>query len=330
MRWRVRKSLKVFARGTSLRRRVAYSLAIVRMILVPVIFLAIYYLFAMGSIVDQIVSMDAPVAAMAERASIEMLDARRAERNYLLLHDPQEIQANRQALAHLEQIVADCRKLQPEEGAALDNIFAQANLYQQRFAEAVARVGEPRQPPESRIREVVQAYEKDLNELVRRGSHQSRAQLLQELQNRLGSLDAQIAATLVAEDPAFRQITLDLRTSGNRILELASDLENRSWERVQRDHMEARKLLRRAEWVLGIVSALTLLVSIWVSFVLPREAVRPLAELKAAVDHAAAGNYEIEVDVHGEGEVVDLATSVRSLIAHVREKRLNSGGTSAA
>jgi len=63
----------------SLRRRVAYSLAIVRLILVPVIFLAVYYLFRMGWIVDRIVSVHAPVATMAERASIEMLDARRAE-----------------------------------------------------------------------------------------------------------------------------------------------------------------------------------------------------------------------------------------------------------
>ena len=71
------------------------SLGLVRLILVPVIFLAVYYLFAMGSIVDRIVSVDAPVATNAERASIEMLDARRAETNYFLLHDPDDIARNR-------------------------------------------------------------------------------------------------------------------------------------------------------------------------------------------------------------------------------------------
>jgi HAMP domain-containing protein len=75
---------------------------------------------------------------------------------------------------------------------------------------------------------------------------------------------------------------------------------------------------------LGIVSALTLLLSIWVSFVLPRAVVRPLVELRAAVDRAAAGDYEIEFDVQGEGEVVALAASVRSLIDHVREKKTTS------
>ena len=32
-----------------------------------------------------------------------------------------------------------------------------------------------------------------------------------------------------------------------------------------------------------------------------------------------AGNYEIEFDIQGEGEVVQLANSIRLLIAHLRE-----------
>ena len=79
MSWRGREPMRVLTHPTSLRRRVAYSLATVRLILVPVIFLAIYYLIAMGRIVDRIVSVDAPVATLAERASVEMMEARRAE-----------------------------------------------------------------------------------------------------------------------------------------------------------------------------------------------------------------------------------------------------------
>src|SRR6266852_2808906 len=77
MRWRIRKAFKIFAPGSSLRKRVGYSLAIVRLILVPVIFLSVYYLFAMGRIVDRIVNVDAPGAKLAEQASIEILEARR-------------------------------------------------------------------------------------------------------------------------------------------------------------------------------------------------------------------------------------------------------------
>jgi CHASE3 domain sensor protein len=321
---RPRKPFRVFARGSSLRRRVAYSLAIVRLILVPVILLAIYYLFAMGRIVDRIVSVQAPVATMAQQASIEMLDARRAEKNYILLHSPEDLEANRQALSRLEQTLAACADLQPEEKPTLDRIQHQIHSYRQRFQEVVDRMGQPVAAPSVRIGEVVQAYEKDLNDLLKHSRGRSRGELVEELRARVGSFDSQITATFATDDPALRQATVDLRTTSDDVLTLARQLEKRSWERMQHSHEQARALIRRAEWVLIIVSSLTLILSVWVSFTLPRAVVRPLVDLKSAVDHAAAGNYEIEFDVQGEAEVVQLAESVRSLIAHLREKKNNS------
>ena len=324
MTWAVRKPFKVFARGTSLRRRVAYSLGLVRLILVPVIFLAVYYLFAMGSIVDRIVSVDAPTATLAERISLEMLDARRAERNYFLAYDPADLEANRQALSRMQQIIDTCRRLQPEESGTLEHIQSQAQFYQRRMADAVVRRGEVTEAPAQHLQEVIRAYTRDLDELLKGASRTNRAKLVEELHNRVGSLDAQVATTLEAEDPAFHQISADLRTSSDAIVQESNDLETRSWQRVLHDHERAGLLVRRAEWVLCIVSALTILLSVWVSFVLPRTVVEPLVALKAAVDRAAAGNYAFEFDVEGEGEVVQLANSVRKLLAYVREKEENS------
>src|ERR1039458_3740905 len=105
MAWRSRRSFRVLLQVFSLRRRVALSLALVRLILVPVIFLAVYYLFAMARIVDRIVNVDAPVATNAERASIEMLDARRAETNYFLLRDPDDVARNRESLRQLQKTI---------------------------------------------------------------------------------------------------------------------------------------------------------------------------------------------------------------------------------
>jgi CHASE3 domain sensor protein len=278
----------------------------------------------MGSIVDRIVSVDAPMATLAERISLEMLDARRAERNYFLVYDPADLESNHQALSRMQQIVDSCNQLQPEERSALDHIRSQVQFYQRRMADAVARRGEAPEAPVQHLREVVRAYTRNLDELLKGASHTNRAKLVEELHNRLGSLDAQVAETLEAEDPAFHQISADLRTSSDAIVQESSDLETRSWQRVQRDHERARGLVRRAEWVLSIVSFFAILLSVWVSFVLPRTVVEPLVALKAAVDHAAAGNYGIEFDVEGEGEVVQLANSVLNLLAHVREKEENS------
>jgi nitrogen fixation/metabolism regulation signal transduction histidine kinase len=319
--WRVPQPMRVFARGASLRRRVAYSLAIVRLILVPVIFLAIYYLYAMSRIVDRIVNVDAQVATLAESVSIQMLNARRMELNYFLLHDVEDLAASHQVLDHVTNTLRQCLALEPGEQDTILQIQTQLQIYRQRLDEAVTHLSQPGQSSQEHLQEVVRAYERNLNQTLVRARRESRAHLLEELRNQVGSFDIQVATTIAAGNPALRKATLGLQSSSNRILRLSSRLEQESWDHVRRDHQHARQLVKRAEIVLIIVSSLTLILSVLVSFILPRQVVKPLVDLKAAVDHAAAGNYEIEFDVEGEGEVVQLANSVRRLIAQFREKK---------
>ena len=320
MRLGIRKSFKVLAPGSSLRRRVAYSLAVVRLILVPVIFFAVYYLLVVGRIVERIVSFDAPAATLSQQASIEMLEARRAERNYLLLYDPSSLQANRESIAKLQQILRAIRDLNAADQPLTDRALEALRQYDQQFKNAVANLQRPGEAPPERIQAVLQAYEKDLSSILKGSRNKQRDQLIEELRARIGSFDTQITKTVQEGNPALRQITSDLQTSGQDVLRLTSELEARNWDRIDGDHRRARRLISHSEWALGIVSAITLLVSIWISFVLPQQVVRPLMSLKEAVDHAAAGNYEIEFEIRGEGEVVQLANSIRSLISHVRER----------
>jgi len=297
---------------------VAYSLAIARAILVPVIFLAVYYLFEMGWIVDRIVNVDAPAATMAQRASIEMLEARRAERNYLLLHDPSYLVANRESLNQTKQIVSQIQDLEPEDAQATETALGSLDLYEQRFVAAVAAMSKPGQGDADRIRSVVQAYEKDLDDLLRGARLKKRAQLIDELRSRVGSFDAQISATVQQGNPVLAQLTADLQDSSQEVLGLLAQLETENWTRVQSDHKKARRLLLSAEWALSIVSAITLLFSVWVSFILPRQVVKPLISLREAVDHAAQGGRAIEMQIEGRGEVAELARSVQNLVAQLQ------------
>jgi CHASE3 domain sensor protein len=303
----------------SLRRRVIYSLAIVRLILVPVIFLAIYYLFRMGWIVDRIVSVDAPSATMAQQAAIQMLESRRAERNYFLLHDPSYLQANRESVARLNAILQNIKELQPEEVEAVQRALDETKHYSEQFEIAAAHIAEPGQEPTERVRDVVRAYEKDLDALLRDAKRLPRARLIENLRDRVGSFDAQITETVQSKDPILREATSNLEESSRKILQLAANLESQSWKRVQEDHRQARRLIRQAEWVLTIVSALTFILSVWVSLILPKQVAKPLLDLKKAVDAAAAGNYELKINFQGEGEIVELANSVSNLIRHVKE-----------
>ena len=315
----IHNSFQILAPGSSLRRRVGYSLALVRAILVPVIFLAIYYLFRMGAIVDRIVAVHAPAATIAEQVSAQMLEARRSERNYFLLPDPTYLQANREALAQVKQLLGEIVRLEPGEQTATREAVESASLYERQFAAAVSLLGKPEDTPLQRVQQVITAYEQDLNDLLRQARKKRRDQLIEELRSRIDSFDVEIARMVGSADPTLRRVTPDLQAASQQVLRIASELEARSWARVQRDHQDARRLIYRAEWVLSIVSGLTFLLSIWISFVLPRQVVKPLVSLREAVEHAASGNYQIEFQHQGEGEVVDLAKSIRNLIGHVRQ-----------
>ncbi|HEY2460138.1 MAG TPA: HAMP domain-containing protein [Candidatus Acidoferrum sp.] len=318
MKWRPRKSFKIFTPTVSLRRRVAYSLAIVRMVLVPVIFLAVYYLFAMGRIIDRIVNVDAPAAAAAEQASSDMLEARRAERNYFLLHDSASLQANRDALGRVRESFSTIGTLESEELPAVQQAVKAVDSYQQQFASAVSTMSQPGQTPVERIQSVVQAYKTDLDNLMKASPRHTREKFIDELRARVNSFDSQITDTVQSGNPALRQVTGGLQASSEETLQLAEGLRKRNWQHVQADHHEARRLIHRAEWTFTIVSFFTLLLSVWISFILPREVVEPLVRLREAVDHAAAGNYDIEFETRGGGELVDLARSLQNLAAHLR------------
>jgi CHASE3 domain sensor protein len=319
MKLGIRKSFRIFAPGHSLRRRTAYSLAIVRLILVPVIFLAVYYLFRMGWIVDRIVNVDAPAAAQAQQASIEMLEARRAERNYLLLHDPNYLEANRQALGKMRAILQGIRDLGANDDAELERASDAVLLYQQRFAAAVSALGPSGRRPSDRIQAVVRAYEQDLDDLLKKSRTGGRQQLVDDLRKQIGSFDSQIAQTAQENNPQLQRVTEALQVAAENVLQATAALEALNWNHVQQDHAQARHLIRQAEWALGIVSFLTLLISIWVSYTLPKQVIKPLLSLKEAVDHAASGN-EIEFEVHGKGEVADLAHSLRNMFERIRPR----------
>jgi CHASE3 domain sensor protein len=274
-----------------------YSFAIVRLVLAPVILLAVYYLFQMGWIVDRIVSVDAPAASLAQQASIQMLEARRAERNYSLLRDTAYVGTNHDLIAEVTDFLTKIRNLEPEEQATTQKALEAIYFYQQQFGAMVAAMGQSGNAPRERIDAVVRNYERDLNGLVQKDSRKSRATLVDELRTQVESFDAEITNTVETGDPTFRRYASDIESSSHKVFDLTSGLEARNWQRVQDDHRDAQMLLRRAEWVLSIVSAAVILLSVWITVTLPREIVKPLISLKNAVDDAASGNYQIEFEL---------------------------------
>src|ERR1700733_10502958 len=226
---RIQKTFAIFTPATSLRRRVLYSFAIVRLVLAPVILLAIYYLFLMGWIVDRIVNVDAPAATLSQQSSIQMLEARRAERSYFLLRDAAYVQANQDSLARVADTLTSIGRLEPEEQATTQKALEAMYVYQHQFSAAVGAMTEPGKAPRDRIQAVVSTYEKDLNSLVQRDRRESRAKLIDELRNQVGSFDTEITNTIQTGDPIFKQHAGDIENASQNVFNLTSRLEGQIW-----------------------------------------------------------------------------------------------------
>jgi hypothetical protein len=247
-----------------------------------------------------------------------MLEARRAERNYLLLRDETSVEKNHESVSKVSQSLEKIRDLQPKEDGPASMALDDLLLYQQRFAAAVTAVNQPGTAAADRIQAVVRAYETDLNDLLKGGRYNRREQLIEELRRRVGSFDTQITDTVQEGNPALEKISADLQDSSQSLLTATSEIETRNWDRVQQDHAQARHLIHQAEWALGSVSFFTFLFSVWVSFVLPRQVVKPLVRLKEAVDRVAENREGTELEISGAGEITQLAESIQHLILRLR------------
>ncbi|HXC94293.1 MAG TPA: HAMP domain-containing protein [Edaphobacter sp.] len=235
------------------------------------------------------------------------------------MHDPKYLDSNRQEVELTREDLDKIRVIEADEEDDVEMASQALALYQQRLEAGLATLEESSKGSADRIQAVVTAYEGDLDQLLRRANRTRRDQLVEELRKRIDSFDSQIIRTAQQDNPKLRKVTSDLNDSSEEVLKIASELESRNWDKVRKEHAEARDLIRQAEHSVSIVSAITLLTSIWVSFILPRQVVKPLLELKKSIDHAAAGNFEIEFDVQGKGEIVELAASLRNMFAAVQK-----------
>lgn len=117
-----------------------------------------------------------------------MLDARRAERNYFLLRDPEYLRANRESLARATEAVGKIRDLEPEEQSATQQALEKSTLYGRQFSDAVSQAEKPGGTPIERTQEVVRAYERDLNDLLKHARRKTRTQLIEDLRSQVNSL----------------------------------------------------------------------------------------------------------------------------------------------
>lgn len=107
------------------------------------------------------------------------------------------------------------------------------DLYEQQLRAAVSIAETPGNTAIERVQEVVRAYEKDLNDLLKQARRKTRVRLVDDLRSQGESFDTKIVSTVEAGDPTLQQVTPALQASSQKVLEIASELESSGWAHVR-------------------------------------------------------------------------------------------------
>jgi methyl-accepting chemotaxis protein len=308
-----------------MKSRIGLGITISRLIFLPVIFMAIYYIAVMVSATNQIATVDAKVARMAEQIISEIGEMRRAEKNYLLLKDP----------AYLKKIneVSQLVIAQIEDGLFISsserNRFAEMKEAVKAYVSNIELVSQSSEPLQdaaalNRFSDLVRSYQKRIDSLLevanRLKSQNEISQSIDAISNEAMSFDRYIVQAVIASEPQRAKLLAELQSKGDQIAVLARQINENSWKKVEEERSRTEQLGNRATLLITITLTVTLLLSFAFTWYLPRRVLNPIREITQALRKASSGNYDVFLHLSAKDELGDLVNEFHNLVDHMRDR----------
>jgi nitrogen fixation/metabolism regulation signal transduction histidine kinase len=325
MRLRFRKFWQGYGNRLSMKSRIGLGITISRLIFLPVIFMAIYYIAVMVSATNQIATVDAKVARMAEQIISEIAEMRRAEKNYLLLKDPAYLKKINEVS---QQVIA-----QIEDGLFISsserNRFAEMKEAVKAYVSNIELVSQSSEPlPDAaalnRFAELVRSYQKRIDSLLevanRLKSQDVISQSIDAISNEAMSFDRYILQSVIASEPQRSKLLAELQSKGDQIALLARQINENSWKKVEEERSHTERLGNRATLLITITLTVTLLLSFAFTWYLPRRVLNPIREITQALRKASSGNYDVFLHLSAKDELGDLVNEFHNLVDHMRDR----------
>jgi len=209
-----------------MKGRIALGITISRLIFLPVIFLAIYYIAGMVNATNQIATVDAKVARVAEQIISEIGELRRAEKNYLLLKDPSYLKK----INEVSQLVI----AQIEDGLFISsserNRFAAMKAAVKAYVNNIEIVSQSTEPVKdvaalNQFSNMVRNYQQRIDSLLAAArsfkSQEEISQSIDEISGEAMSFDRFIVQSVIASEPKRSKLLAELQSKGDEIASLA-------------------------------------------------------------------------------------------------------------
>ena len=314
-------SFREYGSRLSLKGRIGLGITISRLIFLPVIFLAVYYIAGMVNITNQIARVDAKNALLAEQISAEINEMRNNEKSYLLLKDPAELKKIKERaqviIAHIDDGV--------DTGSGEKVRFSRLKESVKSYVATIETIAESNGAVSdaavlNRYTKLVRDHQTRIEWLLRVASRarskEDITRVVDEISKEAMSFDSFIVQSVLIPEP--NRIRQELQSKVEEIDALTRQIREKSWTKVDEERSDAEHLGSRATLLITITLAVTLMLSFAFTWYLPRKVLHPVREITQALRKASNGNYNVFLQLKAKDELGELVSEFHNLVEHVK------------
>jgi len=281
----------------------------------PVVLLSLYYIGQMNSTVQRMVTVDIELLRIGDRISLDFLQARRNEKNFLIYEDSAYLTGSREALRRIPQLCRRGAVLDPSLRPLFDTIAARTGVYAA-LLDSLAQL--PAAQPGS-------AYREDWARL--RTRHQLLLDMAETTQDstRRDSLLAEatrLASELVLPlrgGPLGRIISEHIGTTEDVITSRADSITAHANQRMADNQARVRRLSAWSQRNIITTLLIVLVMLIWLVARMPRRIVLPIKRIASALTRAEQGDLDVRITVDARDELGQLARQLNRAFANLRD-----------
>ena len=276
--------------------------------------LSLSYMNRLTQRMEAIANKDARIAALGEALSIQMLEARREEKNFIIYFDTLYIAQNRQIMQDIAREIQLAKSYAEPYAVQLDSIMlliTMYNEYVERLAESIQE--DPRML--YRLQRRIVSYEEELRALADKQKLNTA-----DLPDWTSDLNLSLLSATSAISSEKSRLFSDLRESSNQIMEFTQAIATNariSLARNSEEGIEYSIRARRNTQTLLLIAGFLLA---YLLIELPRRIFMPFRKTIKSLKALERGETETQLShIDSTDEVGELSRAIQSAIQRLRD-----------
>ncbi len=293
--------------------KIRLALFIVGFLSLATSFISLLYMNSMMRKIEYITLQDAALAAIGRDISIQMLDARREEKNFIIYLDSTYIRNTRKIIQQVKANIQEAKTLSSESSVELDSMDLLINKYDEDIASLVAIFQEDPKALAAIQRQVVN-YETELRKTVRKGKVQE-----DSLPSWISDLNVLMASAATKLSTEKAKLLTGLREKSDLILTIAQRITARAQNSLEEHGEEGVRygiLAQRNALTIFIITGILL---IYLFFYLPHRILLPFKRMTKALNAIGSGDNAFSLpEIQKGDEFSVLSHSFRDALDKLR------------